>query len=212
MLHLMGLGLVMGLAFAAPPGIVTAETFRRGLSRGFVAALGVQLGSLIGDATWALLALAGFAVIVQQPVAERVLAIAGTLFLLYTSVKGLYDNLTTANAEPTEALTQFDSRSSFAVGAWLSLSNPWAISYWIGPGGALAASGATSSFTNMTIFFLSFFSVCVVYAFVMSFAVKWTRQLLSPRVARAMSIACNLMILWLGLSLAQQVWGLWWHG
>jgi threonine/homoserine/homoserine lactone efflux protein len=60
----------------------------------------------------------------------------------------------------------------------------------------------------MTIFFLSFFSVCVVYAFVMSFAVKWTRQLLSPRIARAMSIVCNLMILWLGLSLAQRVWEL----
>jgi chemosensory pili system protein ChpE len=46
----------LGLAFCAPPGAITAEALRRGLARGFRPALLVELGSLIGDATWALIA------------------------------------------------------------------------------------------------------------------------------------------------------------
>jgi chemosensory pili system protein ChpE len=43
----------LGLAFCAPPGAVTAETLRRGIHRGFAGALFLELGSLVGDATWA---------------------------------------------------------------------------------------------------------------------------------------------------------------
>lgn len=46
--------ILLGLAFCAPPGAVTAEAIRRGVARGFGAALGIELGSLIGDAVWAI--------------------------------------------------------------------------------------------------------------------------------------------------------------
>ncbi len=51
----------LGLAFCAPPGAVTAEALRRGLERGFWSVLLLELGSLVGDATWAALALFGAA-------------------------------------------------------------------------------------------------------------------------------------------------------
>jgi len=70
----------MGIAFAAPPGAVTAETFRRGAHGGFAVALGVQLGSLVGDATYALLALAGLAALAQNPALQFAF---GALFLMY---------------------------------------------------------------------------------------------------------------------------------
>src|SRR5512142_357723 len=80
---ILGIGVLMGLAFAAPPGAVTAETFRRGVRGGFPLAFGVQLGSLIGDATYALLALAGLAAIAQNAALQMTLGAAGALFLLY---------------------------------------------------------------------------------------------------------------------------------
>ena len=55
----------VGLAFCAPPGVITAEALRRGLSRGFWSALLLELGSLIGDAAWAALALTGAALLVE---------------------------------------------------------------------------------------------------------------------------------------------------
>src|SRR5918911_2023132 len=76
-------GMIMGLVFAAPPGAVTAETLRRGLRGGFGHALSVQLGSLIGDASYALVALAGLAAFLQVPLAQTLLGTLGALFLFY---------------------------------------------------------------------------------------------------------------------------------
>ena len=65
-LEVIFIGVMMGLAFAAPPGIVTAETVRRGLGGGFAHALFVQVGSLVGDASYAIIALAGLAAALQS--------------------------------------------------------------------------------------------------------------------------------------------------
>jgi chemosensory pili system protein ChpE len=48
---------------------VTALALRRGLEKGFSAVLFLELGSLIGDATWAIIALVGAAILVQNTLA-----------------------------------------------------------------------------------------------------------------------------------------------
>ena len=50
---------LLGLIFNAAPGAVFAETVRQGVRGGYRPALGVQLGSLVGDALWAVLGLVG---------------------------------------------------------------------------------------------------------------------------------------------------------
>ena len=50
---------VLGLVFNAAPGAVFAETIRRGVCGGYRPALAVQIGSLVGDALWAILGLVG---------------------------------------------------------------------------------------------------------------------------------------------------------
>ena len=81
----------LGLALCAPPGVVFAETVRRGLGRGFRAALGVQMGSLVGDGTWAALALGGAALLAQQWLLRLVLGAVGVTLLLYLALKALRD-------------------------------------------------------------------------------------------------------------------------
>jgi chemosensory pili system protein ChpE len=205
MLNLIGLGIIMGLTFALPPGVVTAETLRRGITRGFPAALGVQLGSLIGDATYAILALAGLAILVQNPILQRVLGAVGALFILYQASQGLMHALTATPTTTSTSAPISDKQSAFTTGALLSLTNPWAIGYWIGPGGALATVGATESFSAMSVFFISFFGVCVTYAFTVALLVGWTQRALSAQTGRIISIASSLAIGALGLWLAYRV-------
>ena len=59
MLTLFTAAFLLGLVFNAAPGPVFAETVRRSLRGGFRPALAVQIGSLVGDALWAVLGLAG---------------------------------------------------------------------------------------------------------------------------------------------------------
>lgn len=206
----------MGIAFAAPPGIVTAETFRRGVSRGFPAALGVQLGSLIGDATYCLLALAGVAVLVQNPMTQRVLGIISVFFLMYLAITGILAEL----RSPTELRASLPSssplpmgegagvregRGAFFTGMFLSLTNPWAIGFWLSLGGTLASYGAMESGNTMALFFVSFFGACLAYAFLVALLIGVTRRAIPVRLGRLISIACSLVIGVLGITVAVQV-------
>ena len=73
---------ILAIAFCAPPGVVTAETVRRGFARGFRPALFVQFGSLVGDTTWAMIALTGLAFLVQNNIARTILSLIGILLML----------------------------------------------------------------------------------------------------------------------------------
>lgn len=209
MLNLIGFGIVMGLAFALPPGIVTAETFRRGLARGFPAALSVQLGSLIGDATYCVLALAGVTALVQNPIAQRGLGIAGAIFLIYLAAAGIRAELKELHP-PVSSLSKGEieranSRGAFVTGMLLSLTNPFAIGFWLAMGGAIASFGALESGGATALFFASFFGACCLYAFVMALLIGWTRRAIPAQMGRALAILCSGVIGVLGVALMVQV-------
>lgn len=207
MLSLVGFGLVMGILFAAPPGIVTAETLRRGIRRGFPAALSVQLGSLIGDATYCLLALAGVAMLVQNPLTERVLGVISVCFLSYLAVSGIRAELK-ASRVPQETpvpAAPLVARGAFVTGMLLSLTNPWAIGFWLSLGGALASYGAMESGNSMAVFFFSFFGACLAYALILALLIGVTRRAMPPRLGKILSLACSVVIGMLALGVALQV-------
>ncbi len=121
---------ILGIAFCAPPCIITAETIRRGLVRGFRPALFVQFGSLVGDTTWSLIALTGLAFLVQNNTARVILSVIGIILLL----KLAWDALQSARIGTEFSNTPASERGDFATGAMLSLSNPFNIVFWTGIG------------------------------------------------------------------------------
>ncbi len=81
--------IVLGVAYAALPGVVNTEAIRRGMHGGFKAALLVQVGALIGDATWAVVALAGASVLLRNDTFGLALGILGAGFLFHLARKAL---------------------------------------------------------------------------------------------------------------------------
>src|SRR5512143_4000347 len=122
---------VLAIAFCAPPGVITAETIRRGAARGFLPALFVQFGSLVGDTTWAIIALTGLAFIVQNDIARGILSLAGTLLMLRLAWNAFQD--ARRGREPAPPTSTFHG-NAFANGAFLSLGNPLNIVFWTGLG------------------------------------------------------------------------------
>ena len=123
-------GFGLGIAYCAPPGAVTAEALRRGLERGFRSVLLLEFGSLIGDATWAALALAGAAVLVQYQPVRLVLGLVGACFLLRLAWRAFYQARVGAMPKAVTAAPKCD----FGTGALLSLANPHGIAFWLGVG------------------------------------------------------------------------------
>ncbi len=74
---------VLGVAYAALPGVVNTECVRRGIAFGFRPAARIQAGALIGDAAWAGIALTGAALLVQHRAIGLVLGLAGAGFLFH---------------------------------------------------------------------------------------------------------------------------------
>jgi chemosensory pili system protein ChpE len=191
--------MLLGIAFSAPPGVVTAEAIRRGLARGFWPALFVELGSLIGDATWATLALTGIAFIVQNMLARLLLGAMGTLFMFYLAWSALRD----AKQGGLPQSSGVRARGDFAAGAFLALGNPFNIAFWLGLGGSAIAAGAPHpQITHLVIWLVAFLSGALVWCFILSGLIAWGQSFITPTFFRVVNLGCSLFLGYFGLRLA----------
>lgn len=154
---------LLGLLFNAAPGAVFAETVRQGVRGGFRPALAVQIGSLAGDALWALLGLVGIGLLLQLEWVRWPVGIAGAMYLFWLA----RDSWLSASQEfsLTDPAT-VEPKRAMRAGVLLSVTNPQNIAYWAALGSALGAVGIHEpTATDYAIFFLGFMVSSVVWAF-----------------------------------------------
>lgn len=189
----------LAIAFCAPPGVVTAETVRRGAARGFFPALFVQFGSLVGDTTWAVIALTGLAFIIQNPIAKTVLSIIGIALML----KLAWDAINDARHGKELVLDLSTSnRGDFANGAFLSLGNPLNIVFWTGLGTTVFASiSGNPQPIHFTIFFAGFLGGAILWSFFIASLVAWGRKFVTPVFFRWVNLTCGIALAYFALQL-----------
>ncbi|MUG96591.1 chemotaxis protein [Scytonema sp. UIC 10036] len=142
MLALFSAALLLEFIFNAALGAVFAETIRQGTRGGFKSALAVQIGSLVGDALWALLGLAGVGLLLQLDFLRLPVGIAGVIYLLWLA----WDAWQEANQEFTVKsvnMTSTDHKKALRSGVLLSVTNPQNVACWAALGSAMGAVGVT---------------------------------------------------------------------
>lgn len=185
--------MLLGLAFCASPGAVFSETLRRGLGGGFRPALLVQLGSLIGDAVWAVIGLTGLVLLLGQESVRLPLTLASAAYLAWLGVQGLRDAW---QPPEQEAANGSQARNAFGAGALLSLSNPKNIVFWGALGSALAGIvESTPSQVQMLVFFAGFMFAALIWCFICAALVDWLRRHTSLLWHRVSYAACGVMLL-----------------
>ncbi len=200
-------GILMAISLSAPPGPVTMETLRRGMrpgvAGGFRPALYVQLGSVIGDMMWCLLALAGLAPLVQVEWVRGLLSVAGVAVLLYLGATGIRDALKSKGVTVDLHAAPDQKRGAFRSGMAISMANPMAVAYWVSFGGALVAAGVAGTTVPQTAAFLAgYVGGTLVWCFVMALVVRWSQVVLKPAVFRWVTLACSAALLVFGVGLA----------
>lgn len=188
----------LGVAYNAAPGAVNTEALRRGLARGFRPALLVQLGALIGDATWAALALTGTAFLVQSRPLRLVLGIAGACFLLRLAWSALQEawsgGLPGADGDA--------SGGDFATGAVFSLANPFALAFWTGIGAGLATTGTDGAPTaRFAVLFGGFVLGALLWCLCIPIVIGGGRRLIRPTLFRWINFLCGMGLSYFGLTL-----------
>ncbi len=197
----------IGLAFNAPPGAVAAETLRRGLAHGFRPAFAVQVGSLIGDAAWAIIGLTGAGVLMEVAAARGLLAAAGVALLAWLGLQALRDAVRGDMPAATAEAAAGAPGGAFVAGALLSLTNPFAVAYWMALGGALVALGIERPEpTHYAVFFAGFMTSSVLWCFIAAGVTAWFRRILTPTLYRAVNAACGLALVAMAGTLGVQAW------
>jgi len=201
---------VLAIAFCAPPGVVTAETVRRGAARGFIPALFVQFGSLIGDTTWAIIALTGLAFIVQNNTAKAILSLLGIVLMLKLAWDAFKDAHHGKELEPTSS-ARGAKRGDFANGAFLSLGNPLNIVFWTGLGSTVFTSlSERPKPIHFAIFFAGFLGGAVLWCFFMAGLIAWGRKFVTRTFFRWVNLSCGIVLSFFALQLGWKLVTLLW--
>ncbi len=190
---------ILAIAFCAPPGVVTAETVRRGAARGFLPALFVQFGSLVGDTTWAVIALTGLAFIVQNNIAKAILSLLGIALMLKLAWGSFMD---ARHGKELESTAPTSTRGDFANGAFLSLGNPLNIVFWTGLGSTVFTSiSGRPQPIHFAIFFAGFLGGAVLWCFFMAGLIAWGRKFVTPTFFRWVNLTCGTALGFFALQL-----------
>jgi chemosensory pili system protein ChpE len=194
----------LGLVFNATPGPVFAETVRRGVRGGFRSALAVQLGSLVGDALWAIVGLVGVGFLSRVEALRTPISVAGVAYLLWLA----YDAWQSSRRDVSASLgAETTHRRAFRSGVLLSLTNPQNIAYWAAIGSALRAIGVTEpNVADDLAFFAAFMLSSTVWAFFVAALVDQVFRRVGLVWARMTYRACAIAFLVLALATLRQLW------
>ena|SRR2546425_3210585 len=204
MLTLLITAFVLGLVFNATPGPVFAETVRQGVRGGFRSALAVQLGSLIGDALWAIVGLLGVGFLSRVEALRTPISIAGVAYLLWLAWNAWQSSRVEVSASLGAEVTH---RRAFGSGVLLSLTNPQNIAYWAAIGTALRAIGVTApTVADNLAFFAAFMVSSTIWAFFVAALVDRVFRRVGLAWARMTYRACAIAFLVLALAMLRQLW------
>lgn len=200
MLTLFFVAFGLGLIFNITPGAVFTETVRHGLRGGFRPALAVQIGSLAGDASWAILGLTGMGFALQWEALRWPMGLLSALYLSYLGWDSWKAARTVHEVDlsPSEASGE---RSALHSGVLLSLTNPQNLAYWGAISSALAAFGiAEPQVEHYATFFAGLMSASLLWCFVCAALVARLLGQVGTRWARFTYRLCAVALLTLALN------------
>ena len=190
--------LVLSIIFCGMPGAVNTQALRVGVSGGFRRAMGIEMGSIVGDTTWAVIALTGLAIVWNNDIARWVLGILGGAILIYLAYHGFQD----ARREELPEANAPKGHTDLVTGILMSFVNPFQIAFWIGIGSsAIVTIIPDPQLTDLLVFYVGYFVGAVVWGVAYSALIGYGRRYVTPKLFRVLSLICALVLLYFALSL-----------
>ncbi|CAM3474009.1 lysine transporter LysE [Pseudomonas floridensis] len=186
-------GFLLSLSLCLEIGLANMAMITLSMQRGFRQGVWLGFGTCIGDLVYAILALAGMAVLLQYEAVRWALWLGGSAVLAYLCFK-MVASAMRVKAGVSGSDTQW-GRTNFALfskGIVLAMSSPSAILWFAAVGGAIIAKQGVD--LNGSLLFLSgFFSAGVFWTLVLCCLAYHGGQLLGERMLRWTYIASALI-------------------
>lgn len=186
-------GFLLSLSLCLEIGLANMAMINISMQRGFLNGVCLGVGTCVGDLIYAMLAMAGMAILLQYELVRWALWLGGSTTLAYLCFKmivsALRERAHESAGNPQWGITKF---SLFAKGIFLAMSSPSAILWFAVVGGAIIARQGADS--NSAILFLSgFFSAGIFWALVLCALAYQGGLLLGERLMKWTYIASALI-------------------
>lgn len=187
-------GFLLSLSLCLDIGLANIAMITLAMQRGYFHGFWLGIGTCIGDLIYALLALAGMAVVLQFAAVRWVLWIGGGALLIWFAVKMLlaaYHSVTAINM--SEQQPQRSLRREFSRGVMLAMSSPTAILWFASVGGALISRMGHGTAGSTSWFLSGFFIAGVFWTCVLCLVGSMGGKLLGQRLLKYSHLASALI-------------------
>jgi len=189
---------VMEIIFCAIPGALTAEALRRGVQGGYHPALMVQIGAIVGDTLWVLIALFGMAFLFEGVLMQLGLGILGGGFMLYLAWSAFKEARKGGLPEGREG----ESRGDFLTGALISIGNPFQAAFWLGIGvTTIALIAPEPQLIHYVVFMMGFEAAAVAWCFLFASLVSVGRRFVTPRAFQLIDLRPEPFLVYLSVNM-----------
>ncbi|WP_337266762.1 LysE family transporter [Oryzifoliimicrobium ureilyticus] len=187
-------GALLGVIITAPLGPIGTLCINRSLEKGFWAGFSGGLGTAVGDATYALVAVAGLAAFSQTMSAARLpLAIGGGLLLLWLGIHGLRKGEIKAADIGASGFVRTTAATFF-----LTISNPATILSFGALFAGLGLTDETRRFSSAVIV-AGVFGGSLFWWFSLSGLVSLARDRLSDDFTHKVATVTNYLLIGFGI-------------
>lgn len=193
-------GFLLSLSLCFDIGIANIAMITLAMQRGYFHGFWLGMGTCVGDLAYALLALAGMAVLLQYEAVRWILWIGGGAMLLFFAVKMLIAAFRKASELNVSETHQYRPLlREFGRGVVLAMSSPTAILWFATVGGALISRMGQHSVTATSWFLSGFFIAGMFWTCVLCLVGSFGGRLLGQRLLKYSYIASALIFSYFAL-------------
>jgi len=193
-------GFLLSLSLCLDIGIANIAMITLAMQRGYFHGFWLGMGTCMGDLAYALLALAGMAVLLQYEAVRWILWIGGGAMLLWFAGKMLMAAFRKASELNVSETHQYRPLlREFGRGVVLAMSSPTAILWFATVGGALISRMGQHSVTATSWFLSGFFIAGMFWTCVLCLVGSFGGKLLGQRLLKYSYIASALIFSYFAL-------------
>jgi len=190
MFEVLAAGFIIGLTHAMPPGPITFEVLKRGVSEGFLSALQVDVGAVAADAVFFALLAVGLSQALSHPIGKVAMWLSGCALLTFLGLRGIYR---IATKKATTLTDKPRGDSPLVAGFLICITSPFAIAWWTGVfAGTLAFFSDASSVATL---FGGIAAACLLWYAGLGFLGSAGKNVFRESWLRLLSLVCSLMML-----------------
>ena len=186
-------GIILGWGVAVPIGPINVLIMSYALQN-YGKALSLGIGAMFADILFLLLSIIGISQIVNKPIIFNMLAVLGSLFLLYMAY-GIFKNAC-RDIHIQQMEKGENKKSLFIKGLMLNLMNPFVIIFWVSVSATTAKMG-----NNVLLSLMGLFLGIISWITLFPLVIYKSRTLLKKNTTIALSYISSLILVFFAIML-----------